>query len=121
MNDRFKFRVWDNLTEKYIPRNQCILLSDGTLIQEIAGESIILEDAVVEFSTGLKDKNGNRIYEGDIGKHPSGQIFIVKWNVDRWIAYYPETDDWSSLILQLGNKGQAAIIGNIHKNGDLLK
>lgn len=121
MNDRFKFRVWDNTAKEYLLRSQCILLSDGTIIQELGGENIILDDAIIEQCTGLKDKNGKLIYEEDIGKHPSGQIFIVKWNVDRWVAYYPETNDWNSLILQLGDKGQATIIGNIHEKGDLLR
>ena len=38
--ERFKFRVWDKSSEHYVPRSQFILLSDGTLIQEIGAKKL---------------------------------------------------------------------------------
>ena len=56
MNREIKFRVWD---EKY---NQW----DTSPLTIYHGESVVKQGRVIQQFTGLKDKHGKEIYEGDI-------------------------------------------------------
>lgn len=68
------------------------------------------KDFILEQYTGIKDKNGNDIYDGDIIKTSFNSIIPVKWFRYGPINNY-RLSGWKSI----------EVIGNIHENPDLLK
>lgn len=78
----------------------------------------VIPETVGEF-TGLTDKNGVKIFEGDIGKIAE-VIFLVKWNKQTGaFCGVSEIDDVQTK--HLGYVNLCEVIGNIHDNPELLK
>jgi hypothetical protein len=111
-----KFRAWDRETktmngmaEIYRNRNQEIELHPRD-------ENIILMQ-----STGLKDKNGQEIFEGDITaseNHPIKGVVEFRTDLGMWVNCLKGYDYYE----YLGNVASGIeIISNIHENPELLE
>lgn len=119
-----KFRAWSKKHNKYLKITGIQYDGDkfaGTFViyGTVAGipNTIFLkpEDVVLEQYTGLKDKNGKEIYEGDILESTwNGDKADVVWNnVEGEWEHYADFNAYSKY-------GSSVVIGNIHENPELL-
>jgi uncharacterized phage protein (TIGR01671 family) len=138
MNNRFKFRVWDKITNQYLQELGIYYWHipyslDG---EEITGEANLVglsellkhDNFIIQQYTGLNDSNDDPIYEGDILKNP----YDVSNNIIGQVLY---ESDHGGYIFQWKRRGQdykitnlncdvafhSAIVGNIFEHSELLK
>ncbi|EBF5150467.1 hypothetical protein FH008_04675 [Listeria monocytogenes] len=77
--------------------------------------------------TGLKDKNGKKIFEGDIVRNINGEYsYIGIVNKDRYTFYIKgvapkDNYDFADVSDTVTGKSSLIVIGNIHENLDLLE
>ena len=129
MQDRFKVRVWDKQRKEYVYDVQATYDYGCENIgsYEHCNFQRVIEDDdfIVEQCTGLKDKNGKLIYEGDI----LGGIYggFIKWcdNCKSFAMFFEEhcfSCNGDILWFEIVEKdGEIEVIGNIHENPDLLE
>ena len=72
--------------------------------------------------TGMKDKTGQNVYEGDIFDMGMGWIDVIKWNEEKaaFGQWCPSKDKWDFHTLD-GSIPDQKIVGNIHDNPELIK
>ena len=72
--------------------------------------------------TGLTDKNGKKIFEGDIFLHDNETTYLVKWDCEYCGFYSEAVGDYNNYDY-LGNfyNHLCEVIGNIHDIPELLE
>lgn len=128
-----KFRVWDRDYEcMHIcgenDHDRMIFLGDDNLacyynLQNGCGSGDTNDDAyrLMQF-TGLKDKHGREIYEGDILTNDFGDIQEVRYANGRWacVLHKRSTSYWPAQFLDCVYMGWL-VIGNVHEHPELLR
>jgi len=128
MNNRLKFRVWSVNDRRFIKSIYHDHADCYIFINAMYGNPVILskygdeveldeKDYVIQQYTGLKDKNGNEIFEGDVirGMHNFGPAGFhltncsISWSNE--LGY--QWNYWDISTIE--------VIGNIFDNQELLK
>ena len=112
MNDRFKFRVWNKSLEKYV--NNINISPFGLLVFIGSVFCFIDNNYVVEQCTGLKDKNGNLIYESDYVK-ANDVIYRVFWNKTKISL----ANILNGHIIDMSETITMEIVGNEHEKDNI--
>ena len=123
-----KFRAWTEegkamYYDVYPFKDDTLLLS----YDEIAFDEVPASDFILMRSTGLKDKNGSEIFEGDIVKYEAGCNTVTEEVAyDKNFAGFGVRDADTDIIftfLQLADVVDLIsleVIGNIYQNPELL-
>lgn len=124
MAREIKFRAWQ-CTHKYMT-DDITMLQDSKSTDFYYGDPedgmSMRDDWELMQSTGLKDKDGKEIYEGDIGVSDKGTQFIVLW-IDDLHGFYMKTSLYGKECFDFREYMmiEFKVIGNIYENPELIK
>jgi len=120
-----KFRGWNLVDKRWDKTSKVFGMND--YFKELGNGVFRFNrgDVILMQYTGLKDKNGKEIYEGDIVLRPKGNILKgEQWNeVIRAVEYnnYHGGFCWADWRLDKEIASKGKVIGNIYENPELLK
>lgn len=143
MKRQIKFRGKDRRTGKWVygdllaPITGCRIVNytsedNGSMKHADYHYHNVLDDTVGQF-TGLRDRNGKEVYEGDVvfwiatdmhgrGRGEQGAIFwdkhTMSWAIER---DKPCVDGRPCIISRPFDKQHLEVVGNIHDNPELIK
>lgn len=114
MDRLIKFRVWDKHYKKMHQVTDLLLLTGEVDYLENPNEPKSLEHFELMQFTGLSDKNGMDIYEGDLLHRHLNVYWKVSFINSRWVAESLKSD--SGLWLDANQFKQCEIVGNIYES-----
>lgn len=138
MKREIKFRAWDKAKRRMLGVEQLAFGPNGELVsiysdgpdfsndsEALMGEKPDLNEAVLMQYTGLHDKNGREIYEGDIVRtgednigDPESMIGQAIMREGSWLIENEKKQEAIELFSEITSR---EVIGNIFENPELLE
>ena len=126
-----RYRAWDNVKKEMFKDTFAITESGQVVVVEqedvmCPPDYVFVDNLVIMQSTGLKDKNGKEIFEGDVVRQVRTQptteneviIGVVTMLEGAWLIM----NDCEQLASDLWSEtDENEIIGNIYENKDILE
>ena len=130
----YKFRVWDTENKEML-KVQELDFEDTfyggrlSIRTDQYNDYFDIEDMILMQYTGLKDKNGKEIYEGDIifDSFYERKAKVVFLEGAFWLDYIDDFKEYKTihkryqLLANYDNKSVLEVIGNIYDNKNLLE
>ena len=135
MNDRFKYRCWDKQIKKMRYGDIQLSCSGLPFTLEATSEGlkvVDIDNIEIMQSTGIKDRNGKLIYEGDIVKYTSApsksnpeaipftENYKIVWN-ETYGGYNTQRFNGVNCHCIATVQKQIEIVGNVYENPELLE
>ena len=114
-----KFRVWCKNKNQW-ETDYCVLTSDGVLLHRVRNTWVPLnkDTHIIQFGTGLEDKNGTEIYEGDIIE-AENRLWQIGFRDGCFVGVDFKNVAWDELV-NIGY-GETKVIGNVFEDSELLE
>ena len=114
MNREIKFRAWEKEEKKMIlPKN----VTDNI---NIFARGCLSSNIELMQYTGIKDKNGTEIYEGDILElYDEEDFFKVEYQAED--VRFLLTSNSICVSFEYYSQGEIEVVGNIYENSKLLQ
>lgn len=120
MNRPIKFRVWDKNREKFHYDISEVIRNNTYANPKMDNVFNDYSSFIIEQFTGLLDKNGKEIYEGDILQKNGEDKYLCKFVIQP----YGSAFRFENIVKKWDFGGyineHLMIIGNIHENPELL-
>jgi len=120
-----KFRAWDKNTNDMVDVKTIDLEKDGSIgcIVDYNGINLDVSECVLMQSTGVKDKNGVEIFEGDVLYYIPFESHINDSIVtfEKGSFFKKKLRNGKLTSVRFIDSEEYAVIGNIHENPELLE